>query len=236
VISEADIRDWNRNASNYSTSMSDPNETGYPDKYIWELLGDVENLHVLDIGCGDGRLCSKLSQKGAVVQGIDGSRELLIKAQEQASGIQFIEHDLSNGLPNLSQRYDIAVSIMTVMDIPDIRPLFKTVPDILSSNGRFVFSLLHPAFWNQKSILDENTGQWFKRVNGYLKEEMWRVESFGGHNHYHRSISYYVEALRAGGMVVSRMLEPAHEGISDKIPSEFMSRFPLFLMVEAKNA
>ncbi len=233
--SDTDINDWNRNASNYSTSSSDPNETTYPFKFIWKLMGEVENLHILDVCCGDGAFCSKLAQKGAFVQGIDGSDALLRKAKEQAPEIEFIEYDISNGLPKLSKKYDIVVSIMAVMDIPDIVPLFKSIRDVLKPNGRFIFTLLHPAFWNQKSIQDESSGQWFKKVTGYLKEETWRVESFGGHNHYHRSISYYVEALRNAGMVVTRMLEPPHEGKSDTIPSDFQSLFPLFLMVEANK-
>lgn len=231
--SKEDLSDWNRNAESYASSAQELDETDYPGRYIWGLLGDVVGLNILDIGCGDGRWCSELVRKGASVVGVDGSLGLLDKARKTNPGIDYREHDLVEGLPTLTHKFDVAVSVMTVMDIPDIGPLFRAVPDVLVPRGRFIISLLHPAFWNQKSTLDEPTGEWFKKVTGYLAPEVWRVDSFGGHNHYHRSISYYVQALHAGGMVVSQVLEPLQEAHSDTIPHEFLMRFPLFLIIEA---
>ena len=231
--SRQDLKDWDRNAESYASSAPKLSETDYPSKYIWGLMRDVAGLNILDLGCGDGRLCSSLVRKGASVVGVDGSQELLGRAKESDPGIDYLQYDLAEGIPALSQKFDIVVSTMTVMDIPEIGPLFRAVPDVLAPHGKFIFSLLHPAFWNQKSTLDESTGEWFKRVKGYLTPEIWRVESFGGHNHYHRSISYYVQALYSAGMVVSQLLEPRQEPQSDTIPLEFLSQFPLFLIIEA---
>ena len=77
--------------------------------------------------------------------------------------------------------------------------------------------------------------EWYKKVKGYVREEVWRVESFGGHNHYHRSTAAYFDVLRGAGMCVTKLLEPAHKGSGDVIPSDFLSQFPLYLMVEARR-
>lgn len=233
---KSDIQEWNANAETYAAGSAECSDDGYPDKYVWQLLGDVRDRSVLDVGCGDGRLAARLLHKGARVVGVDGSGALLAKAIERAPSVAFHEHDLNDGLPDLNARFDLAVSIMVVMDLPDIRPLFESIGQALEPDGRFVFSLLHPAFWNQKSHQDSDSGEWYKRVKGYLREEVWRVETFGGHNHYHRSISYYVGALREAGLTLTRMLEPPHESSGATIPAEFLSRFPVYLFVEAAPA
>jgi hypothetical protein len=57
---------------------------------------------------------------------------------------------------------------------------------------------------------DNRTGQRYRRVMGYLQPEVWRITSFGGHNHYHCSLTSYFDHLRANGMAVSHFYEPPH--------------------------
>jgi hypothetical protein len=45
-------------------------------------------------------------------------------------------------------------------------------------------------------------------VRGYLQHEQRWIESFGGHLHYHRPLSWYVERLTAHGLVVTGLHEP----------------------------
>lgn len=136
------------------------------------------------------------------------------------------------------------VSHTVLMDIPSLRSLFKDVAATLKSDGRFIFTLLHPCFWNQKSHLDHQTGEWHKEVKGYLEHEVWRVEDFGGHNHYHRPVTYYATELHQAGMVIRQLIEPQHESTGHtEIPEDFTGRhrprkrigqqFPLFLVIEA---
>ena len=63
-------------------------------------------------------------------------------------------------------------------------------------------------------------------MTGYLEPQVWRIDSFGGHNHYHRSLSYYFDLLRAAGLAVSRIFEPAQR--RSRTPD-----IPVFLLVEA---
>ena len=230
---ENELADWNRIATTYGERADSGGGMVYVNRYVWELLGDVANKDVLDVGCGSGNFCFELKAKGANVIGVDGSSGLLERARKQDSEIEFIQHDLADGLPEFAGSFDIVISQMTVMDIRDITLLFQDIPLKLKSGGRFIFTLLHPCFWNQKSNYDEGAGEWFKKVKGYLDHEVWRVESFGGHDHFHRSISYYFDALAKAGMAVTRLMEPAHEGQGTEIPEEFSNRFPLFLLIEA---
>ena len=40
---------------------------------LFELLGPVADKTLLDVGCGDGELASKLARRGAIVTGLDVS-------------------------------------------------------------------------------------------------------------------------------------------------------------------
>ncbi len=236
MSSTKDISDWDKGADAYAEGVEAGPKFSYVVNVLDRLIGDVNRLRVLDLGCGQGWLAGHLRAAGAEVTGIDGSANLLELARRKYGNIKFLQADLANGLPDLDGQFDLAVSHTVVMDLPDVDHLFKDVSVALVVGGRFVFSLLHPCFWNQKSHRDDETGDWHKRVRGYLNHEVWRVKSFGGHNHYHRPISYYTSALHRAGLVIRQLLEPEHEPSGgSEIPDDFIRRFPLFLVIEAVN-
>lgn len=238
MSSKADIADWNRIAKTYAEGLEGEPRFSYIVDVLLDLLGDVSGIEILDLGCGPGWLAGRLQESGATVTGVDGSSELLRMAREQFEDVTFVEADLAEGLQSLrGESFGIVISHTVLMDIPHVQSLFDDVSAMLRPGGRFIFSLLHPCFWNQKSQQDDETGEWHKRVKGYLNQEVWRVEGFGGHNHYHRPTSYYTQALREAGMLIQRFLEPQHQPthIHTEIPTDFIVKFPLFLVIEAVN-
>ena len=79
---------------------------------------------------------------------------------------------------------------------------------------------------------DKQPGQPFRAVTGYHREEVWRIKGFGGHNHYHRSLTFYFELLRKDGLKVSRFFEPEH---IPAIEDEFVGwrSIPVFVLLGA---
>ena len=233
--SDNDIQDWNRIASKYYEVIESSGDRCFPEikDQFWESIGNPKDFSILDLGCGQGWLTKELHERGASVIGIDGSSKLIERAKSLYPDIEFIVFDLSKGLSNLKSKFDIVVSHMVVMDIPEIETLFSAVSAVLQASGKFIFSLPHPCFFNQKSHQDEKTGEYFKKLTGYLNSEVWRIESFGGHNHYHRSLTAYFATLHNAGFLVSRLYEPPHQAKSDKIDPNFIKQFPVFLMIEA---
>ena len=233
--SEKDIQDWNRNASIYSDIIKSRGDRCFPEikDRFWKLIGNPKDLCILDLGCGQGWLTQKLYDRGASVVGIDGSNKLIERARSLYPNPDFIVFDLSKGLPNLGHKSDIVVSHMVVMDIPEIETLFSAVSTSLNPSGKFILSLPHPCFFNQKSHRDEKTGEYFKKLRGYLNPDVWRIDSFGGHNHYHRTLTTYFTALRNAGLMTSCFYEPPHQAKSDRIDPEFIKQFPVFLLIEA---
>ena len=200
---------------------------------FWELIGNPYGLCILDLGCGQGWLIKKLHERGASVVGIDGSNKLIERARSLYPDLEFVVFDLSKELPDLGRKFDIVVSHMVVMDIPEIETLFSAVSTSLNPLGKFILSLSHPCFFKQKSHQNEKTGEYFKKLRGYLNPDVWRIDSFGGYHHYHRSLSAYFAALRNAGLMISCFYEPPHQAKSVRIDPEFIKQFPVFLLIEA---
>ena len=228
-----DILDWERIGSEYGRAARDG-----VDAYIrscvraelWGLLGDVRGRRVLDVGCGDGWLVADLVAAGASVVGVDGSSALLDQAARTCPQARLIEHDLMSGLPPLNEWFDVVVSSMVLMDLSDLDPLLRDLASVLLPSGRFLFAILHPCFFGYRWTTDPENGRPVRLVGDYLDESVWRISSFGGHNHYHRPLSSYVSSLRRRGFAISDVREPLYrrggaEGRGD--PSQ-----PLLLVCE----
>ena len=232
--SSTDIQHWDRIADTYAQKMGTPDDSIYQQfkAVLWDSLGNVRGLEVLDLGCGHGWLSRYLIEAGAKVCGIDGSVELLKRACQVCPEAEFSMADLTKGLPDLRRRFHRIVSYMVLMDIPEIDPLLNSVRQALRKGGRFIFTMTHPCFYGYKSRLDPATGEMYCGVAGYLEPDEWWIESFGGHRHYHRSLTYYFEHLRANRLAVTRLYEPSHSPRTAE-NVEFHRRIPKFILMEA---
>lgn len=210
VTSQDDLLRWDAAAAAYTQRVAGPADSFYRRlaPFLWDRFGDVRDLDVLDLGCGHGWLAQLLAQAGAKVTGIDGSAALLAEAAARYPGITFIRHDLASGLPHAPARYDRIVAHMVLMDVRDLETLAADIAGSLRPGGVMVFSILHPAFFS-RAITDEGPGKArYRKVTGYLEHETRWIESFGGHRHYHRPLSWYIDLLCRNGLVVTGLHEP----------------------------
>lgn len=236
--STKDIADWNRVADQYSgqnqaNAPSDNPMYTHMQAIFWETLGDLRGQRVLDLGCGDGWFSGLAQAAGAAVIGIDGSDGLLVIARQAHPAIDFQQRDLAQGLPPQLGQFDCIVSTMVFMDIPDLTKLFGDLHAALAANGRLVFTILHPCFFGYKRHYDATTGEWYRKITNYRAPQTWRVESFGGHNHYHRNLTYYTELLRTNGMAITRLYEPEWDPGPDPADA-YIRQWPIVLLVEAR--
>jgi trans-aconitate methyltransferase len=71
-------KNWNPDAYQMQCSFV----YGYGEAVV-DLLGPVTDRRILDIGCGSAVLTDALAKKGAHITGIDGSADMVAKAQSQ---------------------------------------------------------------------------------------------------------------------------------------------------------
>lgn len=217
---------WNRIADRYAQVAGTEADVPYQKLKtpLWDALGELAGKRVLDIGCGTGWLSEAIRGHGAVVVGIDGSSRLLAMGRERFPDLRLIEHDLRKGLPRLDSQFDIAIAQMVLMDFDPIAPAIEDVASILRPDGRFIVTLTHPAFFGYPTDIDDE-GVRVRKVSRYLETYRTNIETFGGHVHYHRPLSYYLNVLADSGFVVTRFVEP-----------EQHDAFPVFCLIEARLA
>jgi SAM-dependent methyltransferase len=233
----SDLAAWDQAADRYAASIGGPDDRIYAmlRDALWDSLGlDLSGLDVLDLGCGHGWLSAHLANAGGRVRGIDGSEALLAHARRLAPMIEFIRADLTKGTLPTDRDYDRIVAHMVLMDLPVLDPILAFVRRVLKPAGRFVFTMPHPCFFNYKTRTDPETGQLYCGVSDYLLAAEWWVETYGGHQHYHRSLTFYIDALRRHSLAVTRFYEPPQVSRDpDPVRGAFYRGIPKFLLVEA---
>lgn len=112
---------------------------------VRSVIGKVEDLDVLDIGCGTGRHALRMSTEGARVTAVDFSESMLSEARSKqgAEAVTFVAHDLHDPLPFLEE-FDLAVCGLVLEHIRDLVRFYASVSKVLKPGGRAIFSLMHP--------------------------------------------------------------------------------------------
>src|SRR5262249_51217897 len=90
VSREERMQEWIQLAPAWIKESRDgrnPTRTGLLDKPVLEACGDVRGLRVLDSGCGEGRFCRILIERGAeYALGVDLCEPMIRAARELGSG------------------------------------------------------------------------------------------------------------------------------------------------------
>lgn len=238
--SARDIAAWDGAAEQYAAAV------GVVEDSFWRRFEPLlarwtpeRGSRVLDLGCGHGWLAGALAAKGLLVDGVDGSSALINRARRDHPEVKFNVRDLADGLGNDSKGpYRLVVSHMVLMDLPRIDKVLADVARRLEDGGVLVATILHPSFFRQQPVYE---GERHRRVTGYLDHEEWWIESFGGHRHYHRPLSWYVQELRRAGLAVIDMEEPPTLPHTPTPESEWsddqrwFARIPTMLFFAAKR-
>ena len=221
---------WNATAKIWDEKMG--NEGNDFHKYlvrpsIEKLLDLKPGQKILDIGCGNGLTTRRLASLGAKVTGIDFASEMINHARQRTIEHQkLIEYQVLDATDETAllklgkNSFDTAVSAMTLMDMAEIKPLFRALKKIICPGGCFIFAIQHPCFNSMHSTMGAELieqerkvyTEYFVKVKAYIKSSKVRglalENQLQPHTYFHRPLHTLLNIAFKLGFVIDGLEEP----------------------------
>jgi ubiquinone/menaquinone biosynthesis C-methylase UbiE len=146
-----------------------------------DLIGNVKNQKALDIGCGTGRYCKLLAERGAKVVGIDPSPRMLEYAKRKITPDCRFELHLGKieDTEFPTSYFNVVLCALTLGHIPELEPVIRKISRIIKSRGRLIISNIHP-YWpvsgHDYAEFFDRSGQEYRIPEyAHLLEEYWNL-------------------------------------------------------------
>ncbi len=116
-------------------------------RYIADRIQDsgfrIQDVSILDIGCGGGLMCESLAKMGAKVTGIDASVKNIsvAKLHSEKSGLA-IDYRAATA-DQLTEQFDVVLALEIVEHVADVPAFVASVMARVKPNGLAVFSTIN---------------------------------------------------------------------------------------------
>lgn len=128
-MSISNTQHWN--PTQYAAQGRFVSDLGMP---VVELLSPQAGEHILDLGCGDGAITSKLVSMGCCVLGVDASAEMI----EAARALGVDARVMDGQSLDFRHEFDAVFSNAALHWMPDLQQVVAGVWQALKPGGRFV--------------------------------------------------------------------------------------------------
>jgi SAM-dependent methyltransferase len=205
---------------------------------LLELLPELSGRRVLDLACGQGRLCRELARRGASVVGVDIATALLERARATETadplGITYLEADVTSPGVLDRERFELVTCHFGLSDIDDLRAAVANVRRLLLAGAPFVFSIVHPCFpgWG-----DDAPSSW-PPGESYFTERWWLASNSGVRGKVgstHRMLSTYLNLLSENGLAIDRVSEPRPDPDWVRRKNQSDDLVPVFLVARCRR-
>ncbi|UVI30139.1 class I SAM-dependent methyltransferase [Paenibacillus spongiae] len=227
-ILQLNKKGWNRVAEQFFEGSFDVLKYGSyaPSEEQLNLLGEVQNRVILEIGCGSGHTLEYLANRGArELWGVDLSGKQIETARDVVSklnaAVNLIESPMEEiaGLP--MNYFDIALSVYALGWTVNLPKTLHNIYGSLKPGGIFVFSWEHPIH----SVVEYHDEQLrFRRsyvTEGAEQHDSWRGTPIVMHN---RKMSTFINTLIAAGFRIDQVIEDSNVADDDSVsPAKWYS-------------
>ncbi|HHP7232482.1 MAG TPA: class I SAM-dependent methyltransferase [Xenococcaceae cyanobacterium] len=242
---------WNRGADAWNHFVESKADYYRIEVHAPALLAacePVENLKVLDLGCGQGFFCRTLAKSGAIVVGVDIAEKQIewasLHEQQQPLGIEYqtiAAEEVSKHWS--SQSFDLVTACMSLQDMADVGSSLQAAFMVLRSGGRMVFSVPHPGTDTplRQWELDESGKKVALKIDRYFESGstvcQWKMHRLKYHwqtPYWRYTLSQWSSLIEKAGFTIRRLHEPRPtlEQVQNKPELEDCYRLPYFLIFD----
>jgi len=225
------MKEWNEAAGawvDFVRTGKDFTRLGLNNPAMFDLIGNVKELFVLDLACGEGFNTRILARMGAKVLGVDFSEKLIDFAEREESeeklGIRYEVADASDLAGIKDRDFQLVTCFMAMQDLRNYHQVVTEVARVLKDKGRFIFSIPHPCF--EKIPVEGKRVQaaknYFETIEHHINWNMERLEKPFKTTSFHRTLKDYFQSLYLNRLSVKRLVEP-------KVCRESLEKYPYLL-------
>jgi SAM-dependent methyltransferase len=191
--------------------------------------------NALDVGCGEGRFCRMLRPHGIDVVGVDPTPALIAVARTRDTSGVYLEAPAER-LPFGHETFDLVVSYLSLIDIPDIQAAVQEMARVLRPGGALLIANLNSfntACGDQGWVKDGDGRRLHYPIDNYLQERAMWIEYRGIRivNH-HRPMSTYLSTFLGAGLTLTYFDEPSPSADAPASRATAYRRVPWFLVME----
>jgi SAM-dependent methyltransferase len=233
---------WKESAEAWIAAIGEQGDWGRRHVLDPVLLGRLEGRRferALDVGCGEGRFCRLLRERGIAPVGIDPTPELLEEARRRDPAGDY-RLGRAETLEFPPKSFDLVVSYLTLIDIPDYRAGIAEMARVLKPGGTLLVA-------NLTSFITAGTEiGWVRDAQGrrlhwpvdrYLEEFSYWVEWDGIRIvNWHRPLGAYMAAFLEQGLALTFFAEPDATSGEDARRREAMRRAPWYVVMEWRRS
>jgi SAM-dependent methyltransferase len=213
---------------------------------VIRLLKLSANSSLLDLGCGQGVLARRILKSVKYV-GIDAAASLITFAikQDRSANHTFLVGDVTQQLP-ISEKFTHAAIILALQNIEFPALAIGTAASHLTSGGKLVIVLNHPAFRIPRQSswgIDQHSKLQYRRENIYMSVLKIPITMHPGQGgpvtwSFHEPLSAYTKMLADNHLVIENLEEWTSDkesvGKAGKMENRSRAEFPLFLAILAR--
>ncbi|MFZ4506241.1 MAG: class I SAM-dependent methyltransferase [Fimbriimonas sp.] len=188
----------------------DLNRTHLLDHVMLRLGAPYAGMRVLDVGCGEGRWCRRLAGEGAITVGLDPAAEFLELARARHPEGTYVE-GVAEALPFPDEAFDLVVSYVSLVDIPDAEAGLTEMVRVLRPGGHLLISNLNAWITTREKAwyTDADGKRLHVAVEDYFDPKAiagsWRGISV---MQYHRPFEMVLQPLLRAGLQLLHFEEP----------------------------
>ncbi|MFH6785890.1 MULTISPECIES: class I SAM-dependent methyltransferase [Methylobacterium] len=224
---------WDESAAAWIADMGEAGDFGRACVLDAPMLARLRGRgfrRALDVGCGEGRFCRRMRDLGIAPTGIDPTDALLRRARERDPDGAYLP-GRAESLPFADGAFDLVVSYLTLIDIPDIRAAIPEMARVLGPGGTLLIANLN-SFATAGGWAQDGDGIRRFRIDDYLEERAEWAEWHGIRvRNWHRPLSLTMSLLLTQGLALRHFDEPVpHDGDPAKVAR--YRRVPWFHVME----